>query len=78
LPPSPELHELKARIYSNQKKYNQAAAEWRKALELSPADMQIKKDLVLSLKLAEDYGAALPFFQSFCTSSPTHPSSITL
>ena len=73
LPPSPELHELKARIYNNQKKYSEAAAEWRKALELSPADMQIKKDLALSLKLAEDYGAALPLFQELLRQQPDSP-----
>ena len=70
LPPSPELHELKAHIYNNQKKYSEAAAEWRKALELSPADLQIKKNLALSLKLAEDYGAALPLFQELLHQQP--------
>ena len=70
LPPSPELHELKARIYNNQKKYSEAAAEWRKALDLSPADMQIKKNLALSLKLGEDYSAALPLFQELLHEQP--------
>lgn len=70
LPPSAELHELKARIYSNQKKYSEAAAEWRKALELSPADMQIKKDLAISLKLGEDYSAALPLLQELLRQQP--------
>jgi predicted Zn-dependent protease len=70
LPPSPQLHELKAHIYNNQKKYSEAAAEWRKALELSPADMQIKKNLALSLKLGEDYTAALPLFQDLLHQQP--------
>ena len=38
LPPSAELHELKARIYTSQKKYSEAASEWREALRLSPTD----------------------------------------
>jgi predicted Zn-dependent protease len=70
LPPSPELHELKAQIYSNQKKYAEAATEWRKALELSPADLQIKKELAISLKLGEDYSAALPLFQELLNQQP--------
>ena len=70
LPPSPELHELKAHIYNNQKKYNEAAAEWRKASELSPADLQIKKNLALSLKFGEDYSAALPLFQELLHQQP--------
>jgi predicted Zn-dependent protease len=70
LPPSPELHELKARIYNSQKKSSEAAAEWRKALELSPTDMQIKKNLALSLKLGEDYGTALPLFQELLHQQP--------
>jgi Putative Zn-dependent protease, contains TPR repeats len=78
LPPSAELHELKAHIYNNQKKYSEAASEWRKALELSPANLQIRKELAISLKLGEDYSAALPLFQELCISSPIQPSSITL
>jgi superkiller protein 3 len=70
LPQSPELHELKAHIYNNQKKYSEAAAEWRKALKLLPAALQIKKDLALSLKLGEDYGAALPLFQELLHQQP--------
>lgn len=70
LPPSPELHELKARIYSNQKKYSEAAAELRKALELSPADARLKKDLALSLQLGQDYVAALPLFQELLHQQP--------
>jgi predicted Zn-dependent protease len=70
LPLSPQLHELKAHIYNNQKKYSEAAAEWRKALELLPADLQIKKNLALSLKLGEDYSAALPLFQELLHQQP--------
>ena len=70
LPPSPELHELKAHIYNNQKKYSEAAAEWRQALQLLPADLQIKKNLALSLKFGEDYSSALPLFQELLQQQP--------
>jgi len=71
LPPSAELHELKAHIYNSQKKYSEAASEWREALKLSPTDTQIKKDLAISLKLGQDYEAALPLLQELLREQPT-------
>jgi predicted Zn-dependent protease len=70
LPPSAELHELKAHIYNSQRKYSEAATEWREALKLSPADLQIKKDLAISLKLGQDYEAALPLLQELLREQP--------
>jgi predicted Zn-dependent protease len=70
LPPSAELHELKGHIYNNQKKYSEAGSEWRKALELSPTNLQIRKELAISLKLGEDYSAALPLFQKLLDQQP--------
>jgi predicted Zn-dependent protease len=70
LPSSAELHELKGHIYNNQKKYSEAASEWRKALELSPTNLQIRKELAISLKLGEDYSAALPLFQELLHQQP--------
>ena len=71
LPPSPELHELKAHIYNNQKRYAEAAGEWREALKLSPADVEIQKQLAISLKLGEDYSTALPLFQELLRQQPS-------
>jgi tetratricopeptide (TPR) repeat protein len=70
LPPSVELHELKAHIYNSQKKYSEAAGEWHKALQLSPDDTQIKKELAISLKLGENYSQALPLFQELLLQQP--------
>jgi tetratricopeptide (TPR) repeat protein len=70
LPPSPELHELKAHIYFGQKKYSEAASEWKAALELSPGDAQIQQQLGLSLKFAQDYSQALPLFQKLLQEQP--------
>ena len=61
--PSAEQHELKARIYSGQKRYSEAAGEWREALKLSPSDLQIQKQLAINLKFSQDYEGALPVFQ---------------
>ena len=63
LPPSAEQHELKAYIYDGQKRYTEAAGEWREALKLSPGDPHIQKQLAISLKFSQDYGGALPMFQ---------------
>jgi predicted Zn-dependent protease len=71
LPPSAELHELKAHIYNSQKKYAEAASEWRAAQKLSPADVEIQKQLAISLKLSEDYSAALPLFQALLRQQPS-------
>ncbi len=64
LSPSLEQHELKANIYSGQKKYDEAAREWREALKLSPTDKQVQKQLAISLKFSQDYNGALPVLQS--------------
>jgi len=73
LPLSAELHELKAHIYNSQKRYAEAAGEWREALKFSPADVEIQKQLAISLKLGEDYIAALPFFQELLRQQPASP-----
>jgi superkiller protein 3 len=70
LAPSVELHQLKAHIYENQKRYSEATGEWRQALRLSPGNRQIQKELALSLKFSQDYGAALPLFQELLRQQP--------
>jgi tetratricopeptide (TPR) repeat protein len=70
LPPSSEQHELKARIYTGQKRYADAAQEWREALQLSPLDRQIQKQLAISLKFSQDYAAALPLLQGLLHGEP--------
>ena len=70
LPPSLGQHELKANIYSGKKKYDEAAAEWREALKLSPTDKQVQKQLGISLKLSQDYNGALPILQNLLQGQP--------
>jgi len=70
LPPSTEQHELKAHIFSGQKRYVDAAQEWRDALKLSPLDKQIQKQLAISLKFSQDYAGALPLFQGLLHGQP--------
>jgi len=70
LPPSTEQHELKAHILNGQKRYAEAAEEWREALKLSPLDTQIQKQLAISLKFSQDYAGALPLFQGLLRQQP--------
>ena len=63
-------HELKAHIFSGQKRYADAAQEWRDALKFSPLDKQIEKQLAISLKFSQDYAAALPLFQGLLRDQP--------
>jgi predicted Zn-dependent protease len=70
LPPSTEQHELRAHIFGSQKRYTDAAQEWREALKLSPLDKQIQKQLAVSLKFSQDYAAALPLFQALLHEQP--------
>lgn len=71
LPPSAELHELKARIFNDQKRYSEAAVELRQALRLAPTDLRIQKQLAISLKLSQDYSGALPLLQNLVQQQPT-------
>lgn len=71
LAPSAELHELKARIYGSQKSYTEAVGEWREAMKLSSADLQIQKQLGISLKFSQDYAGALPVLQDLLRRQPT-------
>jgi len=70
LPPSAEQHELRAHIYMGQKRYSEAAAEWREALKLHPGDAQIQKQLGIGLKFSQDYGGALAVFQGLLRQQP--------
>jgi predicted Zn-dependent protease len=70
LPPSAEQHELKAHIYSSQKRYAEAAGEWREAQKLSPGDPQIQEQLAISLKFSQDSGGALLLFQDLLRRRP--------
>lgn len=58
LPPSVELHALKARIQSEHKEYREAAEQWEEALKLSPGNRRIQKELALSVSLSGDNARA--------------------
>jgi tetratricopeptide (TPR) repeat protein len=59
LPPSIELHQLKAEIARNQGQHIEAVKEWRAALELSPENPRLQHELAVSLFVAGDHRSAL-------------------
>jgi len=59
LPPSVQMHELKAQIARDQNQHLESVKEWRAALELAPDDPHLHEELAASLFLAGDYRAAV-------------------
>jgi len=59
LPPSAEMHRVKAEIARAANQHLEAVQEWRAALELSPGNPRIQQELAISLFMAGDYRAAL-------------------
>jgi len=59
LPPSAELHQLRAEIARGQGQHLESAREWREALALMPGNPRLRRELAASLFMAQDYKAAL-------------------
>jgi tetratricopeptide (TPR) repeat protein len=59
LPPSVEVHQLKAEIARNRNQHLESVKEWRAALELAPGNPRLKHELTVSLFLAQNYADAL-------------------
>lgn len=70
LPPSFELHEVIAQSHQNSGRYREAAAEWRKALDLAPENPLAQRELAVSLFLSRDYDDAEPLVQSLLEKEP--------
>src|SRR5262249_13689178 len=59
LPPSVEMHRLKAEIARGQGQHMEAVAEWRAALAMQPGDPRLEREVAISLFMAGDYRSAL-------------------
>ena len=59
LPPSLELHQLRAEIARDQNQPLEAVKEWRAALEMAPGNARAQEQLAAALFMAGDYRAAL-------------------
>jgi predicted Zn-dependent protease len=70
LPASEETHELKAKIESERRQYAEAAKEWRAALELSPGNRSVQKELAIALYRSGDLQGAETLFQELLRREP--------
>src|SRR5689334_21545606 len=73
LPPSAELHQLRAEIARAQGQHNESVREWREALALMPGNPRLRQELASSLFMAQDYKTALPEAEALLRSNPKSP-----
>ncbi|MDE3168462.1 MAG: tetratricopeptide repeat protein [Acidobacteriota bacterium] len=73
LPPSVELHQLRAEIARGQGQYLEAVAEWKAALAQMPGNPRIRQELAASYFMAQDYRAALAEAQDLLRHAPAAP-----
>ncbi len=70
IPPSIELHALKAEMLSNHGQHLEAAAEWRSALKLAPDDPRLRTQLAMALYEGANYAEALPLLEDLVKRDP--------
>jgi predicted Zn-dependent protease len=74
LPPSRELHELKAELFRNEGRHLQSIEELNAALTLAPDDPRLQKELAKSYLLSRDPDHAKPLLQALIAKlSPSQP-----
>ncbi len=73
LPPSAELHQLRAEIARAQGQHLESVREWREALLLMPGNPRLRRELTESLFLAQDYRAALAEAEAILQADPKSP-----
>lgn len=70
LPPSLEAHELKAKIASGRRQFSEAAKEWKQALEFSPGNTYVQKQLGIALYKSGDVAGAQTLFERLLKLQP--------
>jgi tetratricopeptide (TPR) repeat protein len=73
LPPSAELHRLRAEIARAQGQHMESAREWREALVLMPGNPRLRRELAASLFMVQDYRAALAETESMLKADAKSP-----
>jgi tetratricopeptide (TPR) repeat protein len=73
LPPSVETHEVKANIASGRRQYADAAKEWKQALDLSPGNAYVQKQLGIALYKSGDVAGAQALFERLLKGQPDAP-----
>lgn len=70
VPDSRELHEFLAEAHRNRGQHMEAASEWRRALQFTPEDRYLQKELAVSLHLSRDYSGASEVVQKLLRKDP--------
>jgi predicted Zn-dependent protease len=73
LPPSPQSHEWMARTARNEQRHADAAAHWRSAIALAPADPRLKVELAVTLRLNRELDAARQVLEPLAQQLPDAP-----
>lgn len=72
-PDSAEVHEIKAGISAEQRKFKDAADEWREVARLDPDHPTARYELASALYLSGDFKAVLPELQKLLSAEPASP-----
>jgi predicted Zn-dependent protease len=70
LPQSPESHALRAEAYRIRGLHDLSIKEWQLALEQSPGDRRLRRELAHSHWLNQDYGVARPLLEALVQDDP--------
>jgi tetratricopeptide (TPR) repeat protein len=73
LPPSVEIHQLRAEIARDQNQHLESVREWRAALELAPGNRRLRHELAVALFLAADYHGAIAEAENVLSVDPKAP-----
>jgi len=71
LPPSRESYAAAAEAHELRARYREAAATWKEALTLAPADSELQRRLALALCHANDCVSALPLLSALLDKAPS-------
>ena len=73
LPPSTELHQLRASAYRDEGRYVDAVDELRRAAKLAPTDRSVQRELAIALYLSRDYEGARVLLSDLVERNPRSP-----
>ena len=73
LPPSVEIHQLRAEIARDQNQHLESVKEWKAALELAPGNGRLQHELAVSYFLAADYKSAIAESEKVLQRDPRSP-----
>ncbi len=70
LPPSPQLHELLAKIHTEERQFPGAVEEWQKAYQLSGKNVDVGKQLVIALFQVQNFTEARHLLEGMLQQRP--------